>query len=220
MLQDYAIIRESAAHLASAAEETVASLRDLRIEQEHHFTDRMLGRIEEAMNNYALKGVKWTAKTLTDKGANAQETKYGADFAGVLDIALPDYSVKKGFLAQSKRAEPGVPLTKSECNRMKGQCDDMLKLSPDSYVFLYSVTGIFVVPAISVLNSNLCDPFELYSRSVARFFEEHFECFIGDRDIATPDPKMLDSLMKRYDARRMIQLNLRPSESLPPSRTI
>lgn len=64
MKQYYRIIRESAAHLAEAANRTTEALIDGRIEQEPAFTDRMLGRIEQAMTEYEINGVKWTAKTL------------------------------------------------------------------------------------------------------------------------------------------------------------
>ena len=220
VISNYAVIRESANQIAEAANRTVESLRDRRVEQEHQFTDRMLGRIEESMNGFEVKGLRWTAKTLTDKGPNSQEKKYGADFVGVLTIGLPDYSVRKGFLAQAKRAEPGVALSKTECARMKEQCELMLNLSPDSFVFLYSTTAITVVPAISVVGAKACDPYELYSRTVSRFFEEHFESFIGDRNIQSPDPQTLESLVTKYEARRLLDLRLSRSDLLSSGRTI
>jgi hypothetical protein len=156
----------------------------------------MLGRIEEAMTDFEVKGVKWTAKTLTSQGPSSQEKPYGADFIGVLDIALDDYSVKKGFLAQSKRVEPGGYFPKGEFERLRKQCEDMLRISSDSFVFLYSVSGVVVVPAVAIVGSAPCNPHSLYARSVSRFFEEHFECFIGDRRLHTPS---IDSLMRLKD---------------------
>jgi hypothetical protein len=85
---EYAIIRAAATHLANAGNRAVTALAGGRVEQEPAFTDRMLGHIEEAMNGFVTKGVRWTAKTLTDRGRNSQEREFGADFAGVLDIDL------------------------------------------------------------------------------------------------------------------------------------
>jgi len=208
MMKDYSIIRESAARLGSAADRAIHDLLSNEVEQEHQFTDRMLGRFEEALHGFSTKGVRWSAKTLTDRGANAQETKYGADFMGVLSINLPDFSVKKGFLAQSKLLEPGFRLSKADCERMKKQCELMLKLSPDSFLFVYSTTNIIVIPAISVISMSGCDPHNLYARSVTSFFQEHFECFIGDRNIYEASPNNLEDLMKKYESRKLLSLGL------------
>jgi hypothetical protein len=113
----------------------VRALADSRVEQEPAFTDRMLGHIEEAMNGYVTKGVRWTAKTLTDRGRNSQEQEFGADFAGVLDIDLEDFNVKKGFLAQAKKVEPFDRVSNSELQRMSVQCNQMLQYTPDTFLF-------------------------------------------------------------------------------------
>jgi hypothetical protein len=70
---------------------------------------------------------------------------------GVLDVKVTDLRVKKGFLAQAKRAEPDTSFSRDEWARLQGQCETMLQRSPDSFVFLYSKEkGIRVVPAIEV----------------------------------------------------------------------
>jgi hypothetical protein len=206
MMKYYAIVRESAGHLAAAAERTVEALRAGRIEQEPAFTDRMLGRIEEAMEGYEIKGIRWTAKTLTDRGRGAQETEYGADFVGVLSIRLPDYSVDKGFLAQAKLIEPDGYFPPAEYRRLADQCNDMLNVTPSAYVFLYSRHGISIVPAIAVVSSSHCNPHNLYRRSAARFYEEHFESFFGDRRIRVPNIDALEAL--RHEGRSRASLFL------------
>jgi len=206
-LRHYAIIRDAAAHVATAASGTVDSLADKRIEQEPAFTDRMLGRIESVMDGYAAKGIRWSAKTLTDRGANSQEREFGADFASVISINLPDYSANKGFLAQAKMVEADAWVSRGEIARMVSQCDLMLQYTPDAFLFLYALEGISVVPAISVVSSHFNNPHELYARSISRFYEEHFECFIGDRTISTPDPDMLDNLRERFRARALLYLS-------------
>jgi hypothetical protein len=207
MKRYYRIIRDSAAHLSEAANKTVESLVDKRIEQEPAFTDRMLGRIEQSMTEFEVKGVMWTAKTLTDRGRGTQEIIYGADFIGVLDIHLPDYKVKKGFLAQSKLIEPEDYQSPSEFTRMQEQCEKMLSITPDSFLFLYSIHGITIVPAISVVSATWCNPHELYSRSIARFYEEHFQSFIGDRRLKSPSIDVLEEIRKEYKARAAIGLS-------------
>jgi hypothetical protein len=205
-IRHYAIIREAAAHIAEAANGAVGALVEARVEQEPAFTDRMLGRIETAMDGYVTKGVRWTAKTLTDRAPNSQEREFGADFAGVLHIDLEDFKVSKGFLAQAKMVEPRVSLPARDIARMVAQCEVMLRHSPDSFLFLYSIEGISVVPAVSIVGGQFSNPHNLYSRSLSRFYEEHFECFIGDREISSPTPEMLDGLRERLRARSLSYL--------------
>ena len=206
MLPEYRIIRDASRRVAAAANGTVEALEQGRVEQEPAFTDRMLGRIEQAMEGYSHHGVSWTAKTLTDRGPGAQESRFGADFFGVLDIRLPGYSLTKGFLAQAKLVEPGSYFSPSEAGRLREQCERMLRLSASSFVFLYSRGGIVALPAIAVIASARTNPHNLYSRSAARFFEEHFASFLGDRRISVPEKANLDVLAEEYAARSGIRL--------------
>lgn len=209
MLQVYRVVRDAAERVASAAKGTIPALRDARVEHEPAFTDRMLGRIEQEMDGYSHHGVSWTAKTLTDRTSKAQESRFGADFFGVLEINLPDYSVNKGFLAQAKLIEPGESMSTRDFERMQEQCDQMLRLSSASFVFLYSRSGIFAIPAIAVVGSARTNPHNFYSRSVSRFFEEHFASFIGDQRISAPKIttlEALETLAAEYEARTGIKL--------------
>lgn len=209
MDKTYRIVREAARRVAEAASMTLDAFRDGRIEQEPAFTDRMLGHIEHTMQGFEAKGVRWGAKTLTDRGPMSQESVYGADFLGVLDIKLPGYSVSKGFLCQAKMVEIGAYISRSEYNRMRDQCEKMLSLTPASFVFIYSKVGIWVVPAISIIGSDCINPHNLYSRSVARFFEEHFSSFIGDRRIHVPHRITLAALAEEYHSRNALLLEAR-----------
>jgi hypothetical protein len=202
MIAYYHAVRGMARRMARATERTVDALASDRIEQEPAFTDRMLGAIEESVDGYRAKGIRWEAKTLTDRGAGSEESKFGADFLGVLNIELPDFSIAKGFLAQAKLVRHG---SVQNTTVLKQQCEKMLRLSPDSFVFLYSDEWVRVVPAVSVLGTDT-DPIELYSRSAARFFEHHLECFIGDREIRAATPKALERLRERYNARSALWL--------------
>ena len=209
MIQGYRAIREAAGHAADAAERVTEAIRDGRLEQEPAITDRMLGAVEEAMRGFTAKGITWTAKTLTDRGRGSQESRFGADFAGVLSIDLPGYCVSKGFLAQAKLIEPDESVPTAEFDHMQNQCDRMLSLTPDSFVFLYTMTEIRIVPALSVLSSRRRNPHDFYSRSIARFYEEHFECFIGDRKLSAATPDGLEALAGDYGTRRILFLGAR-----------
>lgn len=206
MLRNYRIIRDAAERISRAAEATLSVLRDGRVEQEPAFTDRMLGRIDAAMDGYSHNGVSWRSKTLTDRGNGSQESRYGADFFGVLEISLPEYAVKKGFLAQAKLIEPSQSIRTKEFEEMQEQCRKMLRISSDSFLFLYSKQGISSVPATAVVSSSRTNPHNLYSRTISRFYEEHFSCFFGDRRIGLAHISTLEALAAEYDTRSGILL--------------
>jgi len=212
MLAYYHAIREAARQIGAATDSTVRALREGRIEHEPAMTDRMLGAIEERLRDFQGHGIRWAAKTLTDRGRNSQESRYGADFLVVLNIELPDFSLSKGFLAQSKLIRHGRV---HGIQGLRRQCEQMLNLSPDSFVFLYSGKGVRVVPAISVVATTE-NPIELYSRSSQTFFEQHLECFVGDRAISSPTPTVLEKLQRRYEARSALWLEGRPVNLLEP----
>ena len=168
MIRNYAIIRESASVAADAAMTAVHGLQEGHIQNEESFTDRMIGAIEDRFRDLRVKGVSWSAMTLTAHQRKAQETEFGADLLGVLDINLPDFHVQKGFLAQAKLAEPEEHFGRNEFDRLFHQCETMLAHTADAFVFLYSRNGIYVVPAVSVVGlSQAQNPFAL-------FLQHHF----------------------------------------------
>jgi hypothetical protein len=212
MIKTYRTIRRIANLIDKSANRTVEDLIEGRVQQEPSFTERMIIRISDAVNGYIHNNIRWQAVTLTDRGPNAQEKRYGADFVGVLQINLPEFNTSKGFLAQAKLLKKYEFMKKSEIKKMLDQCNKMLHISPDSYVFFYSTNGIYIVPAISVISSTDFSPSSLYSYSVARFFETHFKSFIGDRNISTPEitvVQQLEELLKRYEARAVLGLSAR-----------
>jgi hypothetical protein len=156
----------------------------------------MLGAIEQSIRNRRIRGVLWHSKTLTDRGPHAQESKFGADFVGVFSVRLPELRLSKGFLAQAKLLRSGAAFDRARLNQ---QCELMLSVSPSSFVFFYGEGGVRVVPALSALHAT--DPTQLYSRSAQRFFEEHFQCFIGDQNLASPTAEELQRARQRAQAR-------------------
>jgi len=202
--------------ISRAGENTIESLRDGRIKQEHPFTERLLGRIEDAVNNVKRKGMIWRAKSLTDRGRGAEEKEYGADFAGVFEVDIPGLKVKKGFLAQAKLIRHSNQVDIKEFQRMQRQCEKMLKITPDSYLFLYNLDGISVVPALSVASSVPINPYRLRSHNIGDFFLEHFSSFIGDRAIYAANIHALEEVRLGLNVRSILYLGV--AEWLPPPR--
>lgn len=210
MLVEPRTVRRIAREIADAADGAFDSYRSGRVLQEPQITDRILGAIEDRLRNRKVHGITWEARTLqTGRGISAEERRHGADLMGVLDIDVQRFKVTKGFLAQAKKAEPGVPFLASEWNRLVAQCNTMLNRTPDAFVTVYSRDrGIRMFPAAAVIASGSRDLFELYDRSLSGFFESHIECFIGDTRLDSTDISTLDVLAE-LPVRRVLQLSAR-----------
>src|SRR5262249_657097 len=140
-------------------------------------------------------GIFWNARVLSSHGAGTEEAEFGGDLLGVLRISFPDYRVVKGFLAQAKKQKAGSKLPTDEWNRLQHQCERMLRVTPESYVFVYSLDGVHMVPAIAVTAcTKREDLHALHPITTGRFYAEHFRCFIGDRRLDAAAPTTLESL--------------------------
>jgi len=196
MLGTYGIIREVSRRIAEAANRAIADYANTAVEHEAAITDRMLGRITEAITGFQSKGIVWQAKTLTTS-KSGQEQWVGADFAGVLKINLPDFRIQKGFLAQAKRLGLRDQMPPSRLRVLQEQCRSMLKHTPDCFVFLYSEDRVTIIPASSVIATRSGRLHDLYSRTVQSFFEEHLASFIGDLNIDEPSKGMVENMIAK-----------------------
>ena len=210
MLQGDKVVRKVAREISEAANGALDAYVAGRIEEEPHITDRMLGAVDERIKNRKFNGIIWQARTLrTSRGRAAEEKRHGADLMGILDVDLPKYRIKKGFLAQAKRAEPGVPLKNWE--HLIHQCKKMVERTEESFVFIYSRNeGIRIFPAVAVISLKSKDIFDLYSLSVQTFFEKHLECFIGDLRLDSTDIRTLDALAE-FSVERILYIEARMS---------
>lgn len=169
MLKDFRVVRRSARIAAEAALTARDAYAAGRVKHEPEITDRMLGAIERDLDGRTIKGLKWEATSLTNTTRNSEESLYGADFMGVLNVDLDRYRVSKGFLAQAKRIGPEALLRKRDSDRLLKQCDLMLSRIVASFVFLYSRDDFGVVPAAAVLASDGVNPWTLYPRAISSF---------------------------------------------------
>ena len=214
MFRNQKLVRGVTARINRAANNTLNALTVGRAQLEPQVTDRLLGAIEQELDGKSIGGVVWVAKTLTDRVKGSQESEFGADFMGVVSLELNDFEARKGFLSQAKLVEPSQSFPASEWKRLKGQCEKMLKFSAESFVFMYSQqSGIRIVPAVEVVGARECNPHELTSKSITKFFKDHLECFIGDRAIQSATPEGLIELRAKYEARTGIFIGGRPKST-------
>jgi hypothetical protein len=206
MFKNRYILRSVSQLVTQAAKQTLADLRDGWVEQEAPFTDRLVTNLQNQIDGKTVKGIRWKAKTLTDRGPQSQENLFGADFLGVLTLDLQELSVTKGFLAQAKLIHRRRKANNTEFNRLKDQCHKMLKVTPDAFVFLYSRRGIKIVPASTIVGTSSSNLRSLADRTIGRFFTEYVECFIGDPKLEAPSLEKFRAIADRYQVRQGLYL--------------
>ena len=98
----------------------------------------------------------------------------------------------------SKR-DPATP------NSLFAQCESMLSITPDSFVFVYSSDGIFVLPAISVVSLEVGGrPLNIYSKSLRHFMQDFLQCFLGDPLVSAVDDDTLRRVRVRAGSAMML----------------
>ena len=212
MQQFDAAFNSAASKLNTAANKTRDDMLTRALPDEPAVTSALVIRFRDALDDYEKAGIKWSAKVLSSHGQGAEEKFFGADFLGVLQIEFPEFKVRKGFLAQAKRQNEGKKLSSADWNRLAGQCERMMTFSNTSFVFVYSMNGFFVVPAVSVLACNGPEDLHtLHPMKIHHFYNQHFRCYVGDNGIHDDSPSILEEL--RYRTGLAMQ-------ATPPSSTI
>jgi hypothetical protein len=176
-----------------AEKQLLVAIGNEQVPDEPAITNQFLGAMRAIINGKVKKGIQWSSYVLSSIGPNAEESKFGADFMGILDINVQDFVVKKGFLAQAKRMTKGLS-QQGEWDRLRQQCDLMLSYTPDSYVFVYGADGFLVIPAISCLSLTKPKIETLYSNKLDRFYKDHVTSFVGDRKLSGADKQTLKAL--------------------------
>jgi len=201
--------------LIKKAEESIREKMDNGLlDTESSITERFLQGIESIFDEYGKRnGIYFRARSLRDRGPNAPEKKFGADFCGVLDVRLRELELSKGFLVQAKRESgemcvnrggtTGVTFRLPEHNRIRAQTEKMLAISPDSFIIVYGKSAFVVIPALSLEGFGGCRA-QLHGKRVGRFFEEFITCFIGDPRLNAHDDHTLEELRERTRARSAI----------------
>lgn len=194
----------------SAEHNAIRGFSQGSIETEPTLTDRLLGAIEVAFEQgLECEGYSIRVRTLRDRGPNCPEKEFGADLISVLHVDVKGFSISKGFLAQAKisgkegiivngsgKRYPDVYLKLNESSsRLITQCKQMLWISPDSYVFIYTKMGIYVIPAstvVSVAKDNIQKKVNM--KTLRWFMEDYLRSFIGDLRLQAFDDATLRNL--------------------------
>jgi hypothetical protein len=171
-------IRAAAEVVDLAALRVAARFAQGQIADEDDFTSRLLQAMQDGIDGLAVAGVRWQAEKVRSRGPGSDESLTGADILVRLDVNLPRVRYSKGFLAQAKIVGPGRPLGK-----LREQCEKMLRVSPDSFVWHYDGSGVHVSSALPFVGSTVGTR-DVPMWPVRKLFDAHFRSFIGDRRLA------------------------------------
>lgn len=199
MLKDYGIIKRIASQMAEAADEVAAAVigdyTNLQGREEEitgqlrgNINRHLLEHVSRRLNNETINGCRVSVATFKKK----QENSVGADLAGAIELSINGRMISKAFLAQAKvgtsyTGERGQKkFARSYNGDVVRQADDMLKISSDSFFFIYSDIGVHCVPAlqVSLSGSNAIDTGHHPFHTFGAFYEEFVKCFVGDNLIS------------------------------------
>lgn len=117
------------------------------------------------------------------RGVANEEGTYGADILLVVNISIRGRSVKKGILIQAK-------MPKSD-QGLRGQCEKMTRITQDSFVLIYNLDG-FVFERAHIYTNGNPDLKDTYDDQ--DFFRHVLRCFIGDKQLDSLNPNVLDRI--------------------------
>lgn len=229
MLKDYGIIKRIASAMNEAASDVAQAVINDYAPLDGK-EEEVTGQLRGELNRRLLDAVKsridgqdfGQCKVMVSTFKKRQEFFVGADLAGIFEIEFNGTKVSKAYLAQAKVGKDYEGLQNQTFVRainkdLRLQAERMLKITSDSFVFVYSKSGIHCVPAFQVALSGLnkIDTGNFPFRSFGSFYEEFVKCFIGDHMIA-PD-RLNATNLEDYAKKMSANAALRLSVELPQS---
>ncbi len=206
--------RAFAEKLAGATRRVCKDYRDGDVVHEEPFSDQLCGRLKETLEDFRTGEIVWQADIARRRGRfsarsltkTKEEPAFGADLVMTIDIDTHTESVRKGYLAQAKRLEPGKRLDAAEYRRLLGQCERMVAFTPASLVFLYHQQDVHVVSANAVLSRRDGDLWSITTWPIEVLYEDFAICWFGDHRIQATDPAALEGLRAMVDAEAAIRV--------------
>lgn len=175
-----------AAHAADrAVNGAMQKYADGLVTDEDDITGTLIGRLDSAFDE-KIGGIRWSSSILRHRrGVAAQENKAGADMLFHVSIKTPQLAYSKGVLIQSKRVQEDAEMTSASHKELIDQCNKMLVITPASFVFNYTKSGMRCASATRVAGTHSRALNDSCNLTSYRFFLEFFRCTTGDRTITS-----------------------------------
>jgi hypothetical protein len=171
-IYQYQFVRQLTKKIKEAERALLERYNAGTIKEEEDITAQLASEIESRINEYRYRDIIIMAKVFS---RSSEEKIIGADLGVILNI--DNGRIQKAFLAQAKKGQYNTGYLRIGRIRLDVQCQKMLNVSSDSFIFIYTHQGIFVVPAFNYQN------YYLNHKNLGRFFSDFLKCFIGDHKL-------------------------------------
>lgn len=180
----------AAAHLAdNAVARAMRKYRDGLVTDEDDLTGVLIGNLDTEFSerrSTGTGGVQWSSSILRHRrGRAAEEKRIGADMIIHVSLETPIQTYSKAVLIQAKRHDPGSTMNVRERTDLIRQCKKMLAVTPSSFVFDYTTSGMRCASATKIAGSSNPDLHAACNWTSYRFFLELFRCPVGDSNITS-----------------------------------
>lgn len=180
-----ATLQEAAHRANKAVSATLSKYRTGRVHDEDDITGVLVGQLDSQLEGQ-IGDLTWDTSVVRHRaGSAAEEKRIGADLIIHVRLKTPQISYSKGVLVQAKRSEPGISLSVKDHQRLVDQCNTMLGVTPESYVFNYAHSEMRCGSALWISGLARTPIHEECSMTSYRFFYELFRCPIGDRQLSS-----------------------------------
>jgi hypothetical protein len=203
-------IRHEFADLIRRALDLLAQDHFDALTQEPPLTARAGERLENLQVVGLPEGFKFKIITLDipDRGWGALEKETGTDLYVGVEVTFDGRRTSKGFLVQAKWDDPRSP---AEANRLADQCDTMLGISDNAYVWSYGKEGVKVEKA-QAFSRGTEGAGGLTVRDIGELFDAVLECTEGDQGLGLPEvdrPRAaLGDMIERVRAQRGVAFQI------------
>lgn len=153
------------------------------ISQEPSITSRIGQSLETELANKSVLGhrIRILTQDIPDRGSKSLEKPLGADLYVGISVNSSGIRQTKGFLVQAKISDKLVRISD-----LDKDCEEMLRRSAASYVWLYEKSGVRIVNAQDVVKRGIKSPKMLTRRRASTVFARTLECTEGDFEIGLP----------------------------------
>jgi hypothetical protein len=186
ILMTFEEMTHDAAHVADEA--VTAAMNKYKhggVIDEDDLTGVVVGQLDSALTG-RIGGLNWETTIVRHRrGIAAEESRIGADLVIHVSLDTPTQSYSKGVLIQAKRVEPDDQMTLHEHTTLRQQCERMLDITPEAFVFDYAKGAMRAGSATRIVGSRRLDLFHVCGWTSYRFFLELFRCPVGDPKITS-----------------------------------
>jgi hypothetical protein len=193
-------IRKAASRADRAVNRAMEKYRRGEVTDEDDLTGVLVGNLDTELDGL-IGDLRWSTAILRHRrGVASEERAIGADIVIHVNFETRARKYSKGVLVQAKRVEPGQELSGSGHAELVSQCNDMLRVTPASFVFDYAKGSMRCGPASRIAGTSNRNLYNECIWTSYRFFLELFRCPVGD-------PRLTSALVRELPVPTVVKID-------------